>query len=250
MNSVLPPSKPRKPAKSLHLQILEEVREKIVSGAWPPGFRIPFEVDMAQHYGCSRMTVNKALTQLTQAGLLDRTRKSGTFVRVPSSISAALDITNIQTEVERTGKAYAHRILDDTKRTALAEDLAKLRQEKPCEVRGTRCLHLADDLPFCVEDRLINLRAVPAAEEADFTAIPPGAWLLKTVPWNAAEHRISAQSATGELARLLDIADGSACLVIQRTTQNDEGAVTWAKLRYAGDTHALFARFTPSQTAP
>ena len=61
---------------SLHERILNDVREKIVSGTWPPGFRIPFETDMAKDYGCSRMTVNKALTQLARYGLLERARKS------------------------------------------------------------------------------------------------------------------------------------------------------------------------------
>ena len=37
---------------SLHKLILSDVREKIVSGTWPPGFRIPFETDMAKDYGC------------------------------------------------------------------------------------------------------------------------------------------------------------------------------------------------------
>ena len=64
---------------TLHERILTEVRENIVSGTWPPGHRIPFEVEMAAAYGVSRMTVNKALTQLTQR--MERATAEGDIAR-------------------------------------------------------------------------------------------------------------------------------------------------------------------------
>ena len=66
---------------TLHERILNEVRDNILRGAWPPGHRIPFETEMAAAYGVSRMTVNKVLTQLTREGYLERRRKSGTFAK-------------------------------------------------------------------------------------------------------------------------------------------------------------------------
>ena len=57
------------------------------------------------------------------------------------------------------------------------------------------CTHFAGGVTFCLEERLINFTAVPEAEFADFSQIGPGTWLLKMVPWSAAEHGISAVSA-------------------------------------------------------
>jgi GntR family histidine utilization transcriptional repressor len=54
---------------TLHQRILSDIEGRIVSGEWPPGHRIPFEIDLTKEYDCSRMTVNKALTQLAKAGL-------------------------------------------------------------------------------------------------------------------------------------------------------------------------------------
>ncbi|MBW8787882.1 MAG: GntR family transcriptional regulator, partial [Rhizobium leguminosarum] len=42
---------------TLHQRILSDIEGRIVSGDWPPGHRIPFEVDLATQYDCSRMTV-------------------------------------------------------------------------------------------------------------------------------------------------------------------------------------------------
>ena len=62
----------------LHLRIQNDVERSILSGEWPPGHRIPFEHELTVQYGCSRMTVNKALTDLVKRGLIERRRKAGT----------------------------------------------------------------------------------------------------------------------------------------------------------------------------
>ncbi len=45
----------------LHRRIRSDIAERILSGEWPPGFRIPFEHELMADYDCSRMTVSKAL---------------------------------------------------------------------------------------------------------------------------------------------------------------------------------------------
>ena len=232
--------------QSLHLRILNDVQGKIVSGVWAPGFRIPFETDMAREYGCSRMTVNKALTQLTRAGLLERSRKSGTFVKAPRSLSAALEITNIRDEVEKAGRKYSYQLLSDSSAESQPVFLNHLGATAFCNIRKIKCLHFADDKPFCIEERIISKTAVPEVESASFEHEAPGAWLFQTVPWNAAEHQIFASAANEDTARLLKTPLGSACLVIERITQNEKGYVTWARLSYPGDQHRLFAKFTPA----
>ena len=62
---------------SLHGKILTEIEQNILSGRWPPGYRIPSEMELTVHYDCSRMTVSKALNKLVQAGLLERKRNLG-----------------------------------------------------------------------------------------------------------------------------------------------------------------------------
>lgn len=231
----------------MHGRILNDVREKIVSGHWPPGYRIPFEADLAKQYGCSRMTVNKALTQLTRSGFLVRNRKSGTYVKAPQSLSAALEITNIQNEVEAAGKRYGYRLLSDHRRAATHADRDRMAEGSLRNVREIACLHEADGKPFCFEERLINKDAVPEVEEADFATTAPGPWLLQTVPWNSAEHQIVARAATPHVAETLAIEPGTACLEIQRKTKNEKGRVTWARMTYPGDEHRLVASFSPNR---
>lgn len=232
---------------SLHERILKDVEEKIVTGAWPPGHRIPFETDMAKEYGCSRMTVNKVLTQLSRAGLLERNKKWGTFVKEPQTISAALEISNIQKEVEDAGKTYSYELLEDQSRPALEHEAKMLHLKKKTKVREFRCIHFADAEPFCFEERIVNTAVAPEIKTATFEEASPGAWMFKNVPWNNAEHQIIAAEATETVARILNMPIGSACLIVERKTQNDKGYVTWARLSYAGSQHRLIATFTPTR---
>jgi DNA-binding GntR family transcriptional regulator len=70
---------------TLYKQIRLDIERRILTGEWPPGHRIPFEHQLMTRYGCSRMTVSKALTELAQADLIERRRRAGTFVRRPRS---------------------------------------------------------------------------------------------------------------------------------------------------------------------
>ena len=86
-------------------------------------------------------------------------------------------------------------------------------------------------MPFAIEDRLIDLDAVPEAATADFAIEPPGTWLLHHVPWTEAEHAISAIVADDQTAAALDIAIGAPCLVIDRHTWRSARTLTAVRLR-------------------
>lgn len=234
-------------ANTLHEKILSDIEGRIMSGEWPPGHRLPFEVDLAAQYGCSRMTVNKVMTQLAKAGLIERRRRVGSFVRRPQAQSAALELHDIETEVRSLGLAYGYRLIERKVRESQEEDRRLMDLAGKVRVVELLAVHLAGGKPFCVEERRINAGVVPEALQADFTADPPGRWLIAQVPWSAAENRIQAVAATAEIARLLEQPRGTACLVVERRTWSHAGPVTFVRLTYPGDSHMLVARFTPEQ---
>ena len=76
-------------------RILADISERILSGAWAPRHRIPFEHELVVDYGCARATVSKALTALSRAGLIERRRRAGSFVAHPHIQSPVLDVPDI-----------------------------------------------------------------------------------------------------------------------------------------------------------
>lgn len=234
------------PNLTLHQRILSDVEGKIVSGEWPPGHRLPFEVELAAQYNCSRMTVNKVMTQLAKSGLIKRRKKSGSFVARPQAQSAVLEITDIEAEVRSLNLPYSFTVRHRTTRPAGGADLQVFDAGVPSEVLEIVCIHFAGERQFCVEERLINLTNVPDAADADFARVSPGQWLLGEVPWSTAEHRIRAVAASAEMAAMLDIPKGSPCLLIERRTWSGSGPLTYVRLTYPGDSHSLVARFAPA----
>lgn len=225
----------------LHQRIRTEIEDQILSGAWPPGHRVPFEHELMATYGCARMTVSKALSALAQDGLIERRRRAGSFVARPKVHSAVLDIPDLRSEVTRRGQAYAFRLISVRRRPA----------KGPVEVElagggallAVKGLHLAAGRPLAIEDRLISLAVAPQAAEVDFARDPPGAWLLEHVPWTEAEHRISAVGADAASAKLLEIPRGAACLAVDRRTWRGAVHVTQVRQLFPGEAYDLVARF-------
>jgi GntR family histidine utilization transcriptional repressor len=73
----------------------------------------------------------------------------------------------------------------------------------------------------------------------------PGPWLISSVPWSTAEHRISASSADAATQRRWRWSKAHPCLVIERRTWSAEMPVTYARFTYAADSHSVVARFEP-----
>lgn len=70
-------------AKLEHLwaQVADDIRGDIQSGALRPGAKLPAEPELAVQYGVSRVTVRRAISELTAEGLVMVLSGRGTFVR-------------------------------------------------------------------------------------------------------------------------------------------------------------------------
>jgi GntR family transcriptional regulator, histidine utilization repressor len=232
--------------EALYQRIRNDLEASITSGDWPPGHRVPFEHELMETYACSRMTVNKVLSALADAGLVVRRRRAGSFVSRPRVQSAILQIPDLKAEVEKRGERYGYRLLDLRKRKASTHDKARLGVGGQTQVLTLRCRHEAEGQPFAIEDRLINLKAVPDALKQDFSVTPPNTWLVGHVPWTEAEHRITACNADEGVAADLAIDQDAACLVIERRTWRNGEPITAVRLIHPGHLYDLIARFTPT----
>ncbi len=240
---------PAPPRVSHHDRILSEFRDSITSGAWPPGFQLPFETRLAEDYGVSRMTMNKVLAQLTREGFLVRRKKLGTFVAQPLAQAAVMEIGDIRTEVEALGLDWRYDLSERLLRAVLPEEARALKlaaRDAQLQVLALRGVHHAGDSAFCHEARIINPAAAPAALAEDFRAIAPGQWLMREIPWTSAQHRIRAVGAGAAMARALGVALGSPCLEVTRRTEIAGQWVTLVTQTYPGERHELVAEFSPN----
>jgi GntR family transcriptional regulator, arabinose operon transcriptional repressor len=67
----------------LHVQLLDDLRHKIITGVIPPHKRLPSEWELVKSLGISRATVQRAWQAAEQEGLIYRVAGKGTFVSEP-----------------------------------------------------------------------------------------------------------------------------------------------------------------------
>ncbi len=203
-----------------------EVLRRIRAHIWRPGDSIPHEEALAEEFGCARATVNRALRQLAEDGLLDRRRKAGTRVALNPVRKAKLDIPVLRVEIEGKGLRYFHELVS----RKIAEPPLAARARLKAKVGEAHLhlvtLHMGDDAPYVYEDRWINLAAVPKARKVDFAEISANEWLVRNVPFEGGEIAFSAAVANKRDADILHCARGDGLMAIDRITRRGGQVVT------------------------
>jgi len=219
-----------------------ELLRRITDGDWQPGALVPGEVELAATFGVARATVNRAMRELTDEGLLERRRKAGTRVRASPLRAARFEIPLVRAEIEATGAAYGYLLLSRAVVGAPADLADRLSLAKGARLLHLCCLHLADGQPFQHEERWINLAAQPAAEAEEFRDLGPNDWLIRAVPFSAVEISFLAMAAAGEVAEALQLARGEPVFAVERTTWWQGQAITHVRLCY-GRGHRMTTRY-------
>lgn len=211
--------------------VRSEALRRIRTREWPPGAQIPHEADLATEFGCARATVNRALRDLAEEGLLERRRKGGTRVSLTPIRKATFDIAIIRQDVEARGQRHGYRLLSDQSGPLPQPVRSSLKIANAARWRAVRALHLADDAPFCLESRWINPALV--GEDVQFDTISANEWLVRNLAYSGGDFIFYARSADGELSELLECAPGSALFAIDRTTFSEQHPITGVTLTYA-----------------
>ena len=218
--------------KTTFRDVKQQVLARIRDNTWGPDTIIPAEVALAEEFGCARATVNRALRELAEEGIIDRRRKTGTRVNAAPVRSARFAIPLVRQEVESTGAAYRYALVSREARGA--PDWLRARLDLPPESRvlHLKCMHYADNAPFQFENRWINIAAVPEVEAADFREIGPNEWLLAKVPFSDVELSFTAEAADAELAPFLSMSVGEPVFTAERATWLDGRPVTFARMSF------------------
>ncbi|NQD91510.1 histidine utilization repressor [Pseudomonas sp. CrR25] len=228
----------------LYARVKQMIVGQIQSGAWPPHHRVPSESELVSQLGFSRMTINRALRELTAEGMLVRMQGVGTFVAEPKGQSALFEVHNIADEIAARGHRHHCQVV------TLGEELAGPERALALDVReGQRVfhsllVHFENDIPVQIEDRYVNAAVAPDYLQQDFTRQTPYAYLSQVAPLTEGEHVVEAILADAAECKLLQIERGEPCLLIRRRTWSGRQAVTAARLLYPGSRHRLEGRFS------
>ncbi|HDS9359578.1 TPA: histidine utilization repressor [Enterobacter chengduensis] len=231
------------PPVPFYEKIKQAIGEKIASGTLRPHDRIPSEAELVAQFGYSRMTVNRALRELTDEGLLVRLQGVGTFVAEPKGQSALFEIRSIADEI--ASRNHRHRcevlVLEETQ--ASAEQALELNVKEGTRIFHSLMIHYENDVPVQIEDRCVNAARVPEYLEQDYTQTTPHAYLSRIAPLTEGEHIVEAVRAAPQECDWLRVKEHDPCLLIRRRTWSSSDIISHARLLFPGNRYRLQGHF-------
>jgi len=224
-------------------QIKRMISARIQAGDWRPGDRIASEAELVRDMGVSRMTINRALRELTMEGQLIRVQGVGTFVAENKAESALFEVRNIADEIKDRGGRHEARVilLQGEPADEAVERMFGIRHGE--QVYHSILLHLENEIPMQIEDRVVDPRIAKDYLTQDFTKITPHVYLNDVAPISEAEHAIEAVVARPHARKLLKIPAKEPCICLHRRTWSDARLVSSAYLIYPGSRYRLSGRF-------
>lgn len=228
----------------LYRQVERFISEKIDSGAWPPHHRVPTEHELVSMFNVSRMTVNRALREITAKGRLRRIPGAGTFVTDARPMSGLVEVRNIADEIRERGNRHTcdvHRLKAETANSVTADSL-ELSPGSP--VFHSIIVHFEDGWPIQLEERYVNPNFAPAYLEQDFTVVTPNAYLMSLGPLDRVEHFVEAVRPSAAVRRSLRIPADEPCLLLHRRTWSGRHAVSRSWMTHPGSRYRLGVSFS------
>lgn len=223
--------------------IKQTILENIHAGRWKVGDSIPTEHALTEQFGVSRMTVNRALKELSEEKVLERRQGSGTFVAQQHFNHTFVEVRNIAHDIQADNHAYraevlAKELLDfsDLPKAIQAQfSVLKPRKTKRLEkVALVKIVHYADDMPLQLEERWVDVGLVVDFLEQDFEQVNTSDFLISRVPLERGEYTISAQFAPLEVVTALKMSKDEPALLLNRLTVSQGRVVTVVNMWHAG----------------
>lgn len=215
-----------RPVRGSWTEIRDRIRARILSRDLKPGDPLPRDQDLATDLGCSRVTVQRAMRDLADRGLVLRKRRGGTRVSEFPETRATLSIPILRLEVEARGQRHGYRLIEAARQDSPAPVIAAFGLERPEPMLRIQALHLADRVPYVFEDRWVSLRTVPEIADLDLERVTANEWLVLNQPYSRGELAFSAATATAQEAGVMRLGAGDAVFVMQRTTWAQRRPIT------------------------
>lgn len=229
--------------KPAYTQVKDFIQQHIASGEWRPGDPVPSEAALMQQFGISRMTVNRALRELVQEGLIERVQGVGSFVAQLHRISSTLTVRDVHDEIAERGHQHEAKVQLLEKLKATPEQAAEFGVRAGAALFHSVIVHLENGVAIQCEDRLVNPACAPDYLSLDFASTTPTNYLLQVAPLSEARYTIESTLPSDAEAKLLGIARRDPCLVVKRTTYSHGQTVTTVRLTHPGSRYLLQGSF-------
>ncbi len=226
-------------AKARYQVIRDYITDKVKDGTFAPQSQIPTELELSEQFCVSRMTVNKAIRDLVNQGVLVRFAGQGTYVTDLKVQSPLLEIKNIAQEIKERGKSHKSEVLSHSEMLATDYVALQLGVRVGTPVYYSLLIHFEDNAPLQLEERYVLPELAPDYLKQDFTATTPNEYLTSACPLSDIEHVVEAVLPQDYEAEHLGIKPGEPCILVNRRTWSNSRLVSCSRLLHPGSKFKL-----------
>ena len=203
----------------LHHQVYLDLREAFAAVEWRAGDRLPAERELAARYGCSLITVRRALDELAREGRLERSPGRGTFVTEPPIVRDIAARAGFADEMRARGLQPYATIASAGREPAPPVVAAALGLAVGTPVHSLERVRGADGVPLLLEHAFLSADRFPGLLDEDF-AVRSLYEVLATrygLPVARTRETIDAAVPTAREARLLGLVTRRPVLSLEGT---------------------------------
>lgn len=204
----------------VYIQLRNLLQEKIASGEYKTGDRIPSETELSSYHNISRMTVRQATNELLGAGMLYKIRGKGTFVAKPKMSRDLSELTSHTERLRRSGYNVVTKVLEANILSPLEEPASYLEISENEKIIKLSRLRMLDNRPFLWEVSFLPYVLCPTLVDDDLEKDSLYR-LLEEKYGLSLDHAvlyIEAVAANNEQSELLCVKLGAPLLRIKQTT--------------------------------
>lgn len=222
----------------VYLKLKEAIKQKIQSGEYFKNMRLPSENSLSSEWGISRMTVRRALDELTREGLLYRTRGSGTFVA--ANRFSQCDIMSFSEMVKLRGAVPQTIVLE---KTFVCDDEIALIMHLPKSsvFYKVKRLRIADNTLVGIENVFLPLQFCDSPDRLQLEgSLYEG--LKNLYGWSVLRQdiAITAEIPTKEEKEILKLSKGEAVLRTEGVSLDDDGKpLLFERNTYSGKSYIM-----------
>jgi GntR family histidine utilization transcriptional repressor len=227
----------------LYQQIKNTIQHNIKNGDWSAGKKLPSENELVDALGVSRMTIHRALRELTQAGLINRVHGVGSFVAEIPRHASLIELKDIAIEIEKSGKRHSSKVLSLASVEAKTEISIQMQVQAGRPLYYLNAIHSQDNIPIQLESRYVNPGLMPDFLNQNFSRITATSYLLKQFRPDEMEHIVRAVMPDGLARKTLLIERSEPCLQLSRRTWKKDQVVTYVTMTYPSSRYDLGARY-------
>ena len=191
-------------ASPLYVQVMQRILSDIDEGVYSAGDRIPNETKLCEKYGVSRITVRRAVEELSKKGVLTKHQGKGTFVSVFRENIRLREIQSFHEAQHRQGKKTATKVIHVKSVEADGKDAAELGILPGQRIIETLRVRYVDNIPVVLEINHFSM-AYSYLTEYDLTGSLYNILRGFGVEPTKASHEVSLWRADAQEARALSV---------------------------------------------